>query len=442
MGRGAWGSGQKMAILGALDPWGNSTRIIARFACAGLCRERMISSDPRPTPHAPRPLFVLVAGETSGDNLGAQLIEALRARVPHARFAGIAGPRMIAAGCEPWWHAESLAVMGLFEILPHLPRLLAIRRELVKRVLEARPDAYIGVDAKEFNLRLAPRIKAAGIPTVQYVSPQIWAWRQGRVRTIGKAVDLVLCLLPFEKKFYDEHGVRAEFVGHPLADRVPPHLDPAEARAALGLPVHGRYVALLPGSRMGEVTRLGPDFARTVAWLAARRNDLHYVAALATERVRMSFANALAAAGVQNRVALIEGQAQQVMAASDVVLLASGTATLEALLVKRPMVVAYRLGALTSFLLKHLKLFKAPFFAQPNLLAGRQVVPEYFNDDVRADVLGPAVLEQLERADREELVHTFASIHASLRRDASARAAEAIVRLVNSGRRTADEARE
>ncbi len=382
-------------------------------------------------------MFVLVAGETSGDNLGAQLIEALRARVPNARFAGIAGPRMIAAGCEPWAHAESLAVMGLFEILPHLPRLLAIRRELLRRVLTERPEAYIGVDAKEFNLRLAPRIKAASIPTVQYVSPQIWAWRQGRVRTIGNAVDLVLCLLPFEKQFYDEHGVRAEFVGHPLADRVPLTLDPIEARAALGLSGSGRYVALLPGSRAGEVARLGPDFARTVAWLSARRSDLGFVAALATERVRESFAAALAAAGVQDRVTIIDGQAQQVMAASDVILLASGTATLEALLVKRPMVVAYRLGALTSFLLKRLKLFKAPFFAQPNLLAGRQVVPEYFNDDVRADVLGPAVLAQLERADRDELVQTFASIHESLRRNASARAADAILRLVSGGPRTA-----
>lgn len=377
------------------------------------------------------PLFVLVAGETSGDNLGAHLIEALRARVPNARFAGIAGPRMIAAGCEPWEHAESLAVMGLFEILPHLPRLLAIRRKLVHRVLAERPDVYVGVDAKEFNLRLAPRIKAAGIATVQYVSPQIWAWRQGRVRTIGRAVDLVLCLLPFEKQFYDAHAVPAEFVGHPLADRTPLHLDAAAARMQLGLP-EGRYVALLPGSRLGEVSRLAPDFARTVAWLVARREALRFVAAVATPRVRAAFENALAAEGVRDRVALIDGRAQQVMAASEVVLLASGTATLEALLVKRPMVVAYRLGALTSFLLKHLKLFKAPFFAQPNLLVGRQVVPEFFNDDVRAEVLGPAVLQQLERADRDELVQTFASIHETLRQDASARAADAIVRLMRS----------
>jgi lipid-A-disaccharide synthase len=376
------------------------------------------------------PLIVLVAGDTSGDNLGAQLIEALRARLPGSRFAGIAGPRMIAAGCEAWERADDLAVMGLFEILPHLPRLLRIRRNLLARVLEQRPDVYVGVDAKEFNLRVAPRLKARGIRTVQYVSPQIWAWRQGRVKTIGRAVDLVLCLLPFEKRFYDEHGVRAVFVGHPLADQIPMHLDPREARAALGLEPDGAYVALLPGSRHGEVARLSPDFAATLAWLQRQRPGLKFLAALANEAARRTFAAALDAAGVRDRVTLVDGNAQRVMAASDVVLLASGTATLEATLVKRPMVVAYRLSVLTTFLLKTLKLFKAPFFAQPNLLAGRQVVPEYFNDEVRADVLGPALLAQLERADRDQLVQTFASIHETLRRDASARAAEAIVELL------------
>jgi lipid-A-disaccharide synthase len=381
--------------------------------------------------HAARPPFIaLVAGETSGDNLGAQLIEALRERMPDARFAGIAGPRMIAAGCEAWEHAESLAVMGLFEIIPHLPRLMRVRRRLVERLLEERPDVYVGVDAKEFNLRLMPKLKQRGIPTVQYVSPQVWAWRQGRVRTIGRAVDLILCLLPFEKKFYDEHHVRAEFVGHPLADRIPLHSDRTQARRALSLPEEGTYVALLPGSRHGEVSRLSPDFAATVAWLSAQRPQWRYVSALASASTRQVFEAALSAAGVRDRVTLVEGNAQQVMAASDVVLLSSGTATLEALLVKRPMVVAYRLGALTSFLLKHLKLFKAPFFAQPNLLAGRALVPEYFNAQVRADVLGPAVMQQVERADRAELVDTYTSIHEQLRRDASARAADAIVELV------------
>lgn len=378
------------------------------------------------------PLIVLVAGETSGDNLGAKLIEALRARLPGARFAGVAGPRMIAAGCEPWEHVASLSVMGLFEIIPHLPRLLRIRRSLVERLLAAPPAVYVGVDAKEFNLRLMPKLKARGIPTVQYVSPQVWAWRQGRVRTIGRAVDLVLCLLPFEKPFYEAHAVHAEFVGHPLADQVPLQLDAHAARRALALEEQGTYIALLPGSRNGEVSRLAPDFAATVAWLGQRRPELRFIAAMADAKVRQVFEAALDHAGVRTAVHVVDGRAQEVMAASDAILLASGTATLEAMLVKRPMVVTYRLGALTSFLLKHLKLFKAPFFSQPNLLAGRALVPEFFNEQVRAEVLGPALLEQLERADRGELVQTFDRIHETLRRDASARAAEAIVALMSS----------
>jgi lipid-A-disaccharide synthase len=390
----------------------------------------MISSGQRPAPRAQGPLIVLVAGETSGDNLGGKLIDALKLRLPNARFAGIAGPKMIAAGCEPWERAESLAVMGIFEIIPHLRRLFAIRNRLLDRIVAERPDIYVGVDAKEFNLRLMPSLKERGIRTVQYVSPQVWAWRQGRVRTIGKAVDLVLCLLPFEKQFYDTHGVRAEFVGHPLADQVPLELDAGTARAKLGLEPSGEYVALLPGSRHGEVSRLSPDFAATVAWFAQRRADTRFIAAMANPTARRDFEAALSAAGVLDRVRVFDGQAQEVMSASDAILLASGTATLEATLVKRPMVVVYRLGALTSFLLKHLKLFKAPFFSQPNLLAGRALVPEYFNDEVRADVLGPALLAQLEREDRAALVQTFAQIHDTLRRDASSRAADAIVGLL------------
>lgn len=377
-----------------------------------------------------RPFIVLVAGETSGDNLGAHLIEALRARLPNARFAGIAGPRMIAAGCEPWERAESLAVMGLFEVIPHLPRLLRIRRDLIRRVVAERPDVYVGVDAKEFNLRLAPRMKAHGIRTVQYVSPQVWAWRQGRVRTIGRAVDLVLCLLPFEQQFYDAHAVRAVFVGHPLADIIPMHVDARAARLALGLPPDGTYVAVLPGSRHGEVARLTPDFVATIAWLLERRPQLRFIAALADPATRSVFEAEVDRARVRGAVTVVDGNAQQVLAASDVALLASGTATLEAMLVKRPMVVAYRLGGLTTFLLKTLKLFKARFFAQPNLLAGYQIVPECFNEQVRAEVLGPAVLQQLERADRDRLVQTFTSIHQTLKRDASARAAEAIIDLL------------
>jgi lipid-A-disaccharide synthase len=378
--------------------------------------------------------FGLVAGEASGDNLGGPLVEALASRAQGSRFYGIAGPRMVAAGCEAWHDADELAVMGLAEIVRHLPRLLRLRRQLITRLLAAAPDAYVGIDSPEFNLRVAKELKARGVPTVQYVSPQVWAWRQGRVRTIGKAVDLVLCLLPFEADFYRAHGVRAEFVGHPLADRIPLESNRASARAALGLEAGGAVIAILPGSRRAEVGRLGPPFAATIAWLASRRPDIKFVAAMAGNAARCSFGESLAsyAPGVEVRV--VDGRAEECMAASDAVLLASGTATLEATLVKRPMVVAYRVAPLTNWLLRGLSLVKTEFFSQPNLLAGRVLVPEFYQAEVRPEVLGPALLQQLERPDLSELVEAFSDIHRVLRREASARAAEAILGLV-AGRR-------
>jgi len=378
--------------------------------------------------------FGLVAGEASGDNLGGPLVEALASRAPGSRFFGIAGPRMAAAGCEAWHQADELAVMGLAEIVRHLPRLLRLRRELVTRLVAAAPDAYVGIDSPEFNLRVAKALKARGVPTVQYVSPQVWAWRQGRVRTIGSAVDLVLCLLPFEADFYRAHGVRAEFVGHPLADRIPMQSDRCAARAALGLADGGAVVAVLPGSRRAEVGRLGPPFAATIAWLASRRPDLRFVAAMAGDAARTSFGESLALHAPGVDVHLVDGQAQACMAASDAVLLASGTATLEAALVKRPMVVAYRVAPVTNWLLRGLKLVKTEYFSQPNLLGGRALVPEFYQGQVRPDVLGPAVLQQLERPDLQELTEAFTAIHEALRREASARAAEAILELV-AGRR-------
>jgi lipid-A-disaccharide synthase len=378
--------------------------------------------------------FGLVAGEASGDNLGGPLVEALASRAPGSRFYGIAGPRMSAAGCEAWHASDELAVMGLAEIVRHLPRLLRLRRELLSRLVSSTPDAYIGIDSPEFNLRVAAALKSRGVPTVQYVSPQVWAWRQGRVRTIGEAVDLVLCLLPFEADFYRAHGVRAEFVGHPLADRIPLESDRGAARAALGLKEQGPVLAILPGSRRAEVGRLGPPFAATIAWIASHRPDVSFVAAMANDGARRSFAESLAAHAPGVEVGVVDGRAQECMAASDAVLLASGTATLEATLVKRPMVVAYRVAPLTNWLLRGLRLVKTDYFSQPNLLAGRPLVPEYYQAEVRPDVLGPAVLGQLERPDLRELDSAFTDIHLALRRDASARAAEAILELV-AGRR-------
>ncbi len=378
--------------------------------------------------------FGLVAGEASGDNLGGPLIRALAESAPGSRFFGVAGPRMRDAGCEAWYPSDALAVMGLAEILRHLPRLLRLRRDLLRRLAEARPDAFVGIDAPEFNLRVAAALKRRGIPTVQYVSPQVWAWRQDRVRTIGAAVDLVLCVLPFETSFYAAHDVRAVFVGHPLADRIPLESDPVPARAALGLAASGPVVAVLPGSRGGEVKRLGPPFAATIDWLHARRPDVAFVAPMANEAARARFRQALTDHAPGVPVQLVDGRAQEVLAACDAALVTSGTATLETALVKRPMVVAYRVAPLTAWLLRGLKLVKTEHFSQPNLLAGRALVPEFFQEDVRAEVLGPALLGQLERPDRAELMDAYMDIHRTLRCDASHRAAEAIRELVATRR--------
>jgi lipid-A-disaccharide synthase len=373
--------------------------------------------------------IALVAGEASGDNLGAGLIRELRAREPQLRVYGVAGPRMAEAGCDAWRSAEELAVMGLAEILRHLPRLLRLRSDLIARLAQARPDVFVGIDSPEFNLRVARELKQRGVPTVQYVSPQVWAWRQGRVRTIGQAVDLILCVLPFETQFYAAHDVQAVFVGHPLADRVPLESPPMPARAALGLDPGARIVAVLPGSRRNEVARLGPPFAQTIAWLHAQDAGLRFVAPMANEAARATFAACLAEQAPNAPVTLVAGRAQEALAAADVALVASGTATLETALVKRPMVVAYKVAPLTGWLLRDLGLMKSVYFAQPNLLAGRELVPEYAQEAVRAEVLGPAVLQQLMRPDRERLVAEFAAMHRTLRRDASARAADAVLEL-------------
>ncbi len=370
----------------------------------------------------------LVAGEASGDQLGAALIGALRERVGRLECFGVAGAKMAAAGCEVWESAESLAVMGFTEVLPHLPRLLRLRAELTRRFTEARPDVFIGIDAPAFNLGLAARLHGAGITTVQYVAPQVWAWRQSRVRKIGRACDLVLCLLPFETGFYARHGVVAEFVGHPLADQIPLAADRAGARDALGLPAEGIVVALLPGSRAAEVDRLGGEFLAAAAWIAARRPEVRFVAPMASARAREIFQSKRAEVPESPEVLITDGQAQRVLAACDGALVASGTATLETLLSRRVMVVAYRLGSLTAFLLRRLRLVKVPYFSQPNLLLGRAFVPEFFQEQVRPAALGEALLGRLEDAAyRRELAVEFERVHRELRRGGAGRAADAIL---------------
>ena len=390
-------------------------------------------SDPAAT-RVSTPLRVgLVAGEASGDTLGADLIHALRRRAPDTQFFGVAGPKMQAAGCETWEPAESLAVMGLFDVLRELPRLARLLARIKRMFLTARPDVFIGIDAPDTNLRLARSLHAAGIPTVQYVSPQVWAWRQGRALKIRESVDLVLCLLPFEKRFYDEHGIRAEFVGHPLADAIPEQIDREAARRALGLDQKSSIVALLPGSRRGEVARLAADFAAVARWMAAQRPDLEFIAPMASAATRQIFSEVLRRDAPALEVLLIDGQATTALSAANVVLVASGTATLETALCKRPMVVVYRLGALTGWVLTRLNLVKSKFFAQPNLLADKRVVGEYFQDQIIPESIGAELLMWLDDTERRSaLEREFSRIHADLRRGAGTRAAQAILDLLNT----------
>ena len=371
----------------------------------------------------------IVAGEHSGDQLGAALIAALRERVATLECFGVAGPKMVAAGCEAWAGADSLGVMGLAEVLSHLPRLLRLRADLVARFTAARPDVFVGIDSPEFNLALARRLKRAGIRCVQYVSPQVWAWRQGRVRTIGRDSDLVLCLLPFESDFYARHAVRAEFVGHPLADQIPLEVDSGGARTALGIEPDARMIALLPGSRLAEVTRLAAPFAAAAAWIHERRPEFQFIAPMASAAVRECFERQLAQAPERALIRTVDGQAHRVLAAADAAIVASGTATLEALLSGKPLVAAYKVSWLTAFLLRTLGLVKVPYFSQPNLLAGRRLVPEFAQGAVTGEALGSALLAEIgDPAHVAELRDEFGRIHRALRRGGAGRAADAVLR--------------
>jgi lipid-A-disaccharide synthase len=372
----------------------------------------------------------ICAGETSGDLLGAALMQALRARAPDIEFRGVAGPRMRAAGCEALAGVEELSVMGLFELLPHLPRLLALRARLARELLAWQPDVFIGVDYPGFNLGLAARLKARGIRTVQYVSPQVWAWRQGRVRTMARTLDLVLCLLPFEPAFYAQHAVPAQFIGHPLADQIPLASQLAAARASLGLSGSEEVLALLPGSRLAEIERLGPQFLSAARWLRERRPKLTLIAPMASPSAHQAFsALGAEAAGVR----LLDGQARLALQAADVALVTSGTATLEALLCGCPMVVAYRASAVSAWLVRTFKLVRLPYFSLPNLLTNEALVPEFLQEQVKGPALGAAVLEQLEHPEQAlQLRARFATIHRELQQDGATRAAEHILALLNT----------
>ena len=374
----------------------------------------------------------IVAGEASGDILAAGLLQELRKRDAGLQAEGVAGAEMISAGCRDLWPLEKLSVMGLVEVLAHLPELLRLRRDVVQYFSSTRPDVYIGVDAPDFNLGLERRLKGKGIPTIQYVSPSIWAWRQSRAAKIGRGTDLVLCLFPFEPEIYARHGVNAIFVGHPLADLIPPVVDRDAARESLGLPA-GRWLAVLPGSRMSEVMRLTETFLDTCDWLRAHDAKTRFVIPAATPRIRAWLEERIAGHASAEYIRIVDGRSRDVMAAADAVLLASGTAALEAMLLKRPMVVAYRLSGLTYFLVRLFRLLKLPYVSLPNVLAKKKIVPECLQGDARAGFIGPQILRLLQdEAARAEQTQLFDELHATLRCNASARAADAVLDLLAS----------
>ena len=377
--------------------------------------------------------FGIIAGEASGDILGAGLIRSLRARYPKARFVGIGGDDMIAEGFHSLVPMERLSVMGLVEVLGRIRELFQIRARALEYFFTTPPDVVIGIDSPDFTLAIERRCRDAGIPSVHYVSPSVWAWRQKRIFKIAKSVNLMLTLFPFEARFYEEHQVPVAFVGHPLADRIPMVPETGKARQDLGLDEQAPLLAVLPGSRAGEVERLGTLFLEAARWIQGKRPDLQLVIPCVNRDRERQVRDLVDALEVKLQVTIVRGRSREVMAASDVVLLASGTATLEAMLLKKPMVVGYRLSDFSYALLS--RLVKVPHVALPNLLAKKALVPELLQADASPESLGAAVLERLENeSERQRLVDAFTELHHTLRQDADEKAAQAVSELLE-GRR-------
>ncbi|EOB1223045.1 lipid-A-disaccharide synthase [Vibrio cholerae] len=376
-----------------------------------------------------RPLRIgIVVGELSGDTLGEGFIKAIRARYPDAEFVGIGGPKMNALGCQSLFDMEELAVMGLVEVLGRLPRLLKVKAELVKYFTANPPDVFVGIDAPDFNLRLELSLKQAGIKTVHYVSPSVWAWRQNRIHGIAAATHLVLAFLPFEKAFYDKFNVPCEFIGHTLADSIPLASDKLAARQLLGLDEQRRWLAVLPGSRGSEMKMLAEPFIATCQKLQARYPDLGFVVALVNAKRRAQFEQAWQQVAPELNFVLVDDTARNVITAADAVMLASGTVALECMLLKRPMVVGYRVNAFTAFLAK--RLLKTPYVSLPNILAGEELVKELLQEHCTVDNLYHEVSRLLE-SDNQALMDKFTEMHQWIRKDADQQAAQAVLHLIH-----------
>ena len=381
-------------------------------------------------------IIALVAGEASGDQLGAALIQAIRLKHPDTQFSGIGGPLMEAAGMDCWWDSGQLSIMGLFEVINHIPRLLGLRRQLVARVVELKPDVFIGIDAPDFNLGVEKKLKARAIPVIHYVSPTVWAWRSGRVKKIAKATDRVMCLFPFEPAYYRGQTVAADYTGHPMADEIPLQVDADSARLKLGIETNGPCIALLPGSRLAEVEKLSAPMLDAAGILTKRYPDITFLMPAATELIRNHFESELLQhPGVNCRV--LSTRSTEVMAAADVVVCASGTATLEVMLVNRPMVVCYRLSGMTYKLAKWFKLVKTRFFSLPNILASEELVPELLQHEVTGQAIAQEVLRWLNQpALCENLKQRFDLLHQQLRIDAATTAADVVLQHITDSKKT------
>lgn len=371
----------------------------------------------------------IVAGEPSGDLLGAGLIAALRQVMPESQFSGLGGPAMIAAGCQSISQIERLSVMGLIEPLFHLRDLFKLRNELFEHFLKMKPDVFIGIDSPDFNLGLELKLRQHGIRVIHYVSPSVWAWRQKRVYKIAKATHLVLTLFPFEADFYQKHAIPVKFVGHPLADHIPLQVDKIAARQQLGIDPDCQYVALLPGSRAHEIKQMAGLFIETAKNMLQKNNYLQFITSSINPRRQAEFQKICKHLAPNLPLHFFVNQSQKVMIASDVALVKSGTATLEVMLCKRPMVIAHRMNSITYQLARFL--VKIPFIGLPNLLANECLVPEFIQNRAKPDALSNALMQYLENDNLTlDLERKFAVIHNQLRRDASQEAALAVKQLL------------
>lgn len=373
----------------------------------------------------------IIAGEPSGDILGAALIQSIQTIDPSIRFEGIAGPKMLEVGCHSLFPMERLSVMGISEVLKRLPEILRIRKSITQHFINNPPDLFIGIDSPDFNLGVELKLRKKNIPTIHYVSPTVWAWRQGRVKKIAKACSHLLALFPFEAEFYVKHNVPVTYVGHPLADQIPLMTNQLAARQQLKLSVEKKLIAILPGSREAEVSRLGSLFLEVAEYCLQQRDDLQFVIPCINEHIKQQLEAIWFGKISDQTLKIILGDSHLAMQASDVVLLASGTATLEAMLFKKPMVVAYQLAPFSYWLGK--KLIKVPFIALPNLLANKKVVPEFIQEAAKPQDIATAVLAYLAPSlSHFALKDLFMTLHQNLRHDASKKAAEVVVQLIGA----------